>query len=345
MIRDIDTASRPRFRDIAGEAGVGTATVERVLNARGNVAPQTVLRVIAAARKLGYDRALPPLYHASVRIEVVLVRLDTPFYARLNREFVAAPASADKALILHRSILEEATPEAIAARIRQAAAERAGLIVVVQDHPAIVAALRACDARGLPVVLLVSDVQYGGRAIYVGIDNESAGRTAGFFMRHLLGGRSGRVLTLCHGGGYLVHRQRLIGFSQYFPDPDDRLAHGCCLMGRDADDLSCAVVREALKADAGIVGLYNAGGGNDGVDRALRESGRAGDVVFIGHEVSPGSRAALAAGRMMLAIDQAPELQVRRAIEIMEALLGLRPAPPDCSPIGFRVVTPENLGP
>ena len=42
--------------DLAQEANVGTATVERVLNARGNVSPETAERVVLAARRLGYDR-------------------------------------------------------------------------------------------------------------------------------------------------------------------------------------------------------------------------------------------------------------------------------------------------
>ena len=64
---------KPRFQDIAEEAGVGTATVERVLNGRANVLPRTAQRVIIAARKLGYDRTLPSAYHACIQIEVVIV--------------------------------------------------------------------------------------------------------------------------------------------------------------------------------------------------------------------------------------------------------------------------------
>ncbi len=45
-----------RLADIAREAQLGTATVERVLNARGNVRPETVEKVLLAARKLGYDQ-------------------------------------------------------------------------------------------------------------------------------------------------------------------------------------------------------------------------------------------------------------------------------------------------
>jgi LacI family transcriptional regulator len=68
-----------RLQDLAREAKVGTATVERVLNSRGNVSPDTVERVALAARKLGYDRRLPERYRGIIKIEVIMVRPDSPF--------------------------------------------------------------------------------------------------------------------------------------------------------------------------------------------------------------------------------------------------------------------------
>lgn len=334
---------RPRLQDLAREAGVGTATVERVLNARGGVSDATARRVIVAARKLGYDRPLPDLYHALVQIEVVLVRPDTAFFSRLSAEFQKLAGSLDRLIVLHRSFTREDAPETTAQRIREVADRRAGLIVVAQDHPAIVVALREADARGVATVLLVSDLQYGGNAVYVGIDNESAGRTAGFFMRHLLRGRSGRVIALCHSGLYVTHRQRIAGFGRHFPRPDAQLRFTHCLAGRDSDELSYRLLSGVLRECDDVIGIYNAGGGHRAVDRALREQRRSAGIVYIGHELSPESRELLGSGVMMLAIDQMPELQVRRAIEVLERLIGLREGPVDRSPIAFRIITPENL--
>ena len=46
---------------------------------------------------------------------------------------------------------------------------------------------------------------------------------------------------------------------------------------------------------------------------------------------------------MLLTIDQEPELQVQRAIETIEILIGLKNGAPNRSPIPFRIITPENL--
>ncbi|MBV8578173.1 MAG: LacI family DNA-binding transcriptional regulator, partial [Acetobacteraceae bacterium] len=62
---------------------MGVATVDRVLNERGNVSPTTARRVIEAARQLDLKRVLPRPYMRRVRIEVLLAQPDAPFVARL----------------------------------------------------------------------------------------------------------------------------------------------------------------------------------------------------------------------------------------------------------------------
>ncbi len=59
--------SKPNYRDIARHAGVGTATVERVLNGRGGVRPELVEKVISAARSLDYPRKLPDAHRGLLR--------------------------------------------------------------------------------------------------------------------------------------------------------------------------------------------------------------------------------------------------------------------------------------
>ena len=45
---------RVTMQDVANRAGVGVATVDRVLNARAPVAPGTAARVVEAADAVGY---------------------------------------------------------------------------------------------------------------------------------------------------------------------------------------------------------------------------------------------------------------------------------------------------
>ncbi|MGH6806310.1 MAG: LacI family DNA-binding transcriptional regulator, partial [Ensifer adhaerens] len=69
--------TKATLKHVAAEAGFGTATVERVLNGRGGVRPETVEKVLLAVRKLGYGRTLPEPHRGVIRIEVILVRPET----------------------------------------------------------------------------------------------------------------------------------------------------------------------------------------------------------------------------------------------------------------------------
>src|SRR5688500_7347876 len=101
---------RTGLQDIARHAGVGIATVHRVLNERGNVAPATAQRVIQAARELGLKRILPRPHSRGLRLEVMLARPDTPFLDRLNRGFMGIAATLDRSVIIQRTTLPEAKP-------------------------------------------------------------------------------------------------------------------------------------------------------------------------------------------------------------------------------------------
>ena len=187
---------KPTFADIAKEAGVGTATVERVLNGRGGVRPATAEKVIAAARALDYPRRLPEVHRGILRIEVILVRPETTFYRRLARAFERISATLDPAVKVHRTFMDETNFTAIAARIASTELRRAGLILAVPDHPAIRQAVAVAAQAGLPIVHVVTRAAEGVGEL-VSIDNYAAGRTAALLLARMQAG-SGTVVALCH---------------------------------------------------------------------------------------------------------------------------------------------------
>jgi len=67
-----DASHKIRLQDIAEMTGFGIATVDRVLNERGNVAPQTAEKVLAVARRLKLKRILPASHRRLLRIQVIL---------------------------------------------------------------------------------------------------------------------------------------------------------------------------------------------------------------------------------------------------------------------------------
>ncbi|MCB1333008.1 MAG: LacI family DNA-binding transcriptional regulator [Roseivivax sp.] len=330
--------SKPTYADIAARAGVGTATVERVLNGRGSVRADTAEKVLIAARVLDWPGRLPDKHLGIVRIEVILMRPELSFFVRLSRAFKRIAATLDPAIQLHLTFLDESNPAAIAERIAEPGARRSGLVIASPDHPQISAALDRQRARRLPIVQIVSQAAPGDD--FVGIDNYAAGRTAGLMMARL-GAVRGPVLALSHSAAYRVHRDRMRGFSDYLeafgPGPE------FTWIGFTQDNTSTAAARvaEALDRHPDLAGVYNAGGPNGAVLQALARTRR--KVFFVGHELTETTRAALANGSADVILDQAPEAQARRATDLMLLRLGLIQEPVDNPPIRFTTITAESL--
>jgi len=330
---------KPTYADIARRAGTGTATVERVLNGRGGVRPQTAMRVIAAARALDWPGRLPERHRGILRIEVILVRPDSSFFARLARAYHRIAATLDPAVQVHVTFLDEGDGPAIARRIARPEVPRAGLIVACPGFPEVRAALAAAVAAGLPVIQVVTEILPG--TPFVGIDNRAAGRTAALMLARMCQ-RDGPVVALCHSHLYQVHRERLRGFSDYFArHPGPRLAFVWAAFGQDDRDLSARRLREVLREWPGLAGLYNAGGANTAVLEILARHRP--HVFFVGHELSPATEAALRAGVADIVLDQVPEAQARRTLDLMLSRLGLTGMTIDNPPIRFTTVTAENL--
>ncbi|WP_413990802.1 LacI family DNA-binding transcriptional regulator [Labrys okinawensis] len=329
--------------DIAREAGVGTATVERVLNSRGNVTASTIEKVIQAMRHLGSTRALPQRYSGVLRIEVLMVRRETPFFKRLNDAFLRISESLDSSILLHRTFVDENDPKSVAGRIAEPGFRRVGLIIVAPDHPAVRERLSEERAKGVAIVQIVTRID-GSNDAFVGIDNYAAGRMAAMFMSRMLRGIKGRIVAVCHSGVYEVHRQRILGFSDYLAEHSDAdRMFSRVLFGLDQDLRSGELVESAIEEDARIVGIYNAGGANAGIAEVLKRRKQDPHIMWVGHELTDESRLWLKSGLMDIVLDQAPETQARRAIDTVLRKINFLTVEVSTEPVRFYTITAENV--
>jgi LacI family transcriptional regulator len=331
-----------RFVEIAQEAGVSVATVNRVLNELGSVAPGTRARVVAAAKALGVPRALPDLRHGLTRFDVILARSTTPFFRRLELGLARAASLLDRRIVVHRQLIDEDDDEAIARAILRPAPRRDGLVVAVHDTPRVREALRAAIAQGTAVVTMMSDIGELPRLHYAGIDNVHAGRTAGHFIGRLAL-RPGRVLLLTNSLAYRAHADRVAGCRDAIAARFPQLACGEPVECFDERDRVERAVVAALREGGDLVGLYHSGAGAQGVAEALVRAGRAGDVAWVGHELSDEHRTALASGVMDLVIDQDPDGQVLAALAHLLHACGWNEQPPSSGLNEFRLFCAENL--
>ncbi|MEZ2132374.1 MULTISPECIES: LacI family DNA-binding transcriptional regulator [unclassified Sinorhizobium] len=331
------------LQDVAREAKLGIATVERVINSRGGVTEKTAEKVIRAAKKLGYGERSTEIYRGTIRIEVILVRPETSFFARLNQAFERIAASLDRSVILHRTFIKESDPIGMAHHIANPNFRRSGLIICSQDHPTVIESLRRVRASGVEVVQVVTRCDHPD-VPYVGIDNYAAGRSAAYYMSGMLAARGGSLVAICHSGTYMNHRERIQGFSDYIAEKgasDHFLS--LVMLGQDDDLQSAELLAEALRRDPDIIGVYSAGGGDEGVAIVLQQWARQRNIFWVGHELTEKKKRYLESGLMDICLDQAPEVQARRSVDMILRKLDVIRTEIITDPVRFMTVSAQNL--
>ena len=186
------------LRDIARQAGVSLATVDRVLHNRPGVRPDTVRRVKEAVERNAFQPHVAAAELArgrSRRFAFVMPSGPNPFMQEIEAylgEMSAWLSARRLAVELVATDVFDAT--VLTATLESLAGDFDGVAVVALDHPGVRAAINDLVDAGTKVVTLVSDVPSSRRHHYVGIDNIAAGRTAGALIGRLVGpkARQGR---------------------------------------------------------------------------------------------------------------------------------------------------------
>ena len=334
--------SAPRLIDIARAAGVGIATVNRVLNESGKASVSTREKVILAARQLGARRVMPEVHRGLTRIDFVFARSQTPFFQRLQIALTRHVQCLDRRVVVHQHAFDPADEEQIAAFIKKPPHRRNGLILVVHDTPMLRDAVQSVIKHAVPVVTLMSDLSDVGSLHYAGINNVQAGRSAGHFLGSMLP-QAGRVLVLSNDLSYRAHRDRTHGFISVL---SQRFAHLECLpvvQIRDDADQAFHAMEAELRVDKGspLLGIYNSGAGSVGIAQALRKHGR--QAVWIGHELTDEHRSYLIDGTMNLVIDQDPDGQILSGMQFLLHANKWLDTAPAVRPTDFRLYCAENI--
>ena len=75
-----------------------------------------------------------------------------------------------------------------------------------------------------------------------------------------------------------------------------------------------------LVENPNLSGIYNLGAGNGGLVSALKNSGRAGRLRVIAHELTAPTREGLRSGAIDVVLDQNPDGEIREAIAAARSL-------------------------
>jgi LacI family transcriptional regulator len=338
---------RPTVNDIAKEAGVSLATVDRVLNDRPGVRAKTVRAVQDAISRLGYVRDVAAANLArgrTYRMAFVLPDTESQFVQTLLDALDLAArtaASARTEIILRRFPAED--PHSLAVILAGLRAEDiAGVALMAPETPIVRDAIRTLRQRGLAVVALVSDLPNTERDHFVGTDNVAAGRTAGVLMGRFMSG-PGKVIVLAQSMLLRESIERRFGFDQVILRDFPAIEVLQSLESHGRPQALRQVVAETLGHAPDARGIYLLGAGHRALSRTLEEMGLAGRMIVIGHELTPHARAALENGTMDAVITQNVGHVVRSALRVLRARSDRVPIDAGQEQIRIEIVIRENL--
>lgn len=331
------------IREIALQAGLSEATVDRVLNRRGGVRPSTAREVERAVADLDRQQTQVRLTGRTFMVDVVMQapeRFSSQVRAALEDEL----STLRPAVVRCRFHFSESGPpeDLVATLDRVAARGTKGVILKAPDVPEVRAAVQRLVDAGVPVVALVTDLPTSPRAGYVGIDNRAAGATAAYLVQQWMAGRPGNVLVTLSSESFRGEEEREMGF---------RSAMRAGLPGRalvditETDGLDATMrelVRAALMRDPEIRAVYSIGGGNVATVQTFDELGRE-CVVFVAHDLDDDNTRLLRTGRLSAVLHHDLHQDVRRACQVIMQAHRALPLTGPPAPSSIQVVTPHNL--
>lgn len=338
---------RPTVHDVAREAGVSLATVDRVINKRPGVRAMTIARVEDAIRMLGYEKDLSAANMArgrTYRFRFILPNTDNSFMHELagavEREaFGFGDNRVEADLVLVEAFDDKAI---VAALGRIDPGHIHGVALVAPDTPLVTRSIAALVASGVKVATLVSSVSGTSGTRYVGIDNRAAGRTAGELIGRFLP-QGGKVGIVAGSLGLQDHVQRRSGFEEVAAAHFPLITPVFLGEGFDDHAITRKVVASGLSAHPDIKAIYNAGAGVRGLLDAVAASGPAERLRIVAHELTSVTRAAMRDGIIDAVLNQDPGHEVRSAVRTLKAMIDGSRINPELERIRIEIFTRSNI--
>ncbi|GAB2611856.1 DNA-binding protein [Paractinoplanes abujensis] len=321
-----------RIREIAAQAGLSQATVDRVLHGRGGVRESTVREVHQAIAALDRRQEESPLPSRVFPVDLVVrdrVRAEAALRAEL--------AGLRPAVIRPRF---HSAADPLAAMTKVARSRSQGLILQAAETPELVEAIGRLE---IPVVTLGTDLPASKRVAHVGLDEREAGATAAYLIEQWLADRAGVVLVL-------AGEQNVKAAS---PAPDEattqeRVAGFRAELTSRAPNRRVLVAapskaREELAVTPSVRAIYDPGGRDaSGVVAAFAAARRNYDV-FVAHDLDDDKAELLRVGRLSAVLHHDLRADLRLACLAVLQALGALPGPVRSAPAGVQVITPLNI--
>ena len=265
------------IKEIAALAGVSRGTVDRVLNDRGAVNPETAEKIRKIAKELDYKPNRAGLVLAAqkkrLKLGVILFSSGNPFF----QDVLAMTPYND-------------------ARIRNR--------------------INTLYEQGIPVVTLNTDIEDSRRLAYVGSNYTRSGATAAGLLQLMTSGTV-NIGIVTGSSNILCHTERIAGFMKTLVPYRDRIHVIDTVEIHDDEVESYEKTTALLSEHPEINALFFAAGGVYGGCRSVEALERKGSVRIIAFDLVPTTRQMLENGTIAATICQQPKIQGSKPLSLL----------------------------
>ena len=313
------------IKEIAALAGVSRGTVDRVLNNRGSVKPETEEKIKEIAKALDYKPNRAGLVLAAqkkkLKIGVLLPSPENIFFIDVEE---GVREKAEELSGYNCTVLIKHFPYGVEAQLKaidMLVSENVnGIALVPYNDVRIRDKINELFELGIPAVTLNTDLQESHRIAYVGSHYNKSGRTAAGLMNLMTHGPL-HLGIITGSPNILCHTERIAGFTDALTQTGRNFTITAIVENHDDEFESYEKTIELLQNHTEINALFFAAGGVYGGCRAVTSLGLAGKIRIISFDNERPTKEQVENGVIAATICQQPKLQGSKPLDILFSYL------------------------
>lgn len=317
------------IKDIADLAGVSRGTVDRVLNNRGAVSPQTADKIMEIVRALDYRPNKAGIALAAqkkkYKIGVILFSKHNPFFDEVMEGVRAKAAELQDYGFTTITRRVEFDAEAQLLAIEELRSEGIhGLMLAPYNHMCVREKIDELVGQQIPVVTVNTDIDGSRRMAYVGSDYFQGGCIAAGLLSLMTEGEV-NLGIITGSSNVLCHTERIRGLKHTLQSSYPHIRVAQILENHDDEFKSYTLTKELLLGHPDINALFFSAAGVHGGCRAVEESGRRPRIITF--DEVPTTLEMLKKGIISATISQQPYRQGARSLDLLFEYLTSGTAP------------------
>ena len=308
------------IRQIAELSGVSRGTVDRVLNNRGRVKPETEQLIRKVAKELGYQPNAAGKALAAIKknfvVGIILSSEGNEFFDHVisGMEQAEKEAAAYGIQVIMKT-MKGYNVDIQLSLMRELEPLIHILIIQPITDDRIVKGIRKLTKQGVRVITINNDIENSERLCYVGSDYFKSGQTACGCLGLLTKGKA-NVGIATGSVKMLGHNQRILGFNNILKEKYKAFIVSDIIETNDDDDQGYKETLKMLETHPEINAIYIVAAGAAGVCKAVKELRKESKIEIVASDITPAIKRLIEKGIIKATICQQPYLQGYQALMI-----------------------------